>query len=58
MEQVKGIEPSLSAWQAEVLTAILHLHLEARPRVELESRDYKSLILATKLAGHKQDRFG
>ena len=26
LEQVKGIEPSLSAWQAEVLTAILHLH--------------------------------
>lgn len=26
MEQVAGIEPALSAWQAEVLTAILYLH--------------------------------
>ena len=27
MEQVKGIEPLLSAWQADVLTAILHLRI-------------------------------
>ena len=27
MEQVKGIEPSPTAWQAVVLTVILHLHL-------------------------------
>ena len=27
MEQVTGFEPVLSAWQAEVLTTILYLHL-------------------------------
>ena len=49
---MKVIETSSVEWQSTVLTVVLHLHLEARPRVELESRDYKSLILATKLAGH------
>ena len=27
LEQVKGIEPSSTAWQAVVLTVILHLHM-------------------------------
>ena len=27
MEQVAGIEPAPSAWQAEVLAAILYLHI-------------------------------
>ena len=26
MEQVKGIEPSFSAWKADVLTIVRHLH--------------------------------
>ena len=36
MEQVMGIEPTPTAWQAIVLTVILHLHILAdRPRFEL-----------------------
>ena len=30
LEQVAGIEPAPSAWQAEVLAAILYLHIGVR----------------------------
>ena len=30
LEQVTGLEPVLSAWQAEVLTTILYLHIPVR----------------------------
>ena len=33
LEQVAGIEPALSAWQAEVLTAILYLHKSILPNL-------------------------
>ena len=35
LEQVTGFEPVSSAWQAEILTFILYLHLEAKTRIEL-----------------------
>ena len=35
MEQVKGIEPSSLAWQANVLTVVLHLHMGWMMRIEL-----------------------
>ena len=28
VEQVKGIEPSSSAWKADVLAVVRHLHLQ------------------------------
>ena len=34
LEQVAGIEPAPSAWQAEVLAAILYLHLEPATGIE------------------------
>ena len=55
---MKVIETSSVEWQSTVLAVVLHLHLEARRRVELRSRDYKSLILATKLAGRWKGRRG
>lgn len=52
LDGIMGFEPTSSGWQPEILTKLNYIPMEARPRVELESRDYKSLILATKLAGH------
>ena len=35
MEQVKVIETSSIEWQSTVLAVVLHLHLEAKTRIEL-----------------------
>ena len=32
---MKGIEPSSQPWQGRIITSILHLHLEAKTRIEL-----------------------
>ena len=57
MERVEGIEPSRSAWKAEVLplnytrinwfTSMYKLYLEAAPRFELGSKGFADLCLTT-----------
>lgn len=48
MEQVKGLEPLLIAWQAIVLTFILYLHIPVRlPPYWLFCIDIKEKIAAT-----------
>ena len=46
MEQVTGFEPVSSAWQAEILTIILYLHIWSRQQESnLQPTDYKSVAL-------------
>ena len=45
MEQVKGIEPSFTAWKAVALAIVLHLHLAAEARFELTLDESKSSVL-------------
>ena len=46
MEQVAGIEPAFSAWQAEVLTSIRYLHMEHHAGIEPAPSAWKADILA------------
>ena len=56
VEQVKGIEPSPVAWQATVLTVILHL-LERVMGIEPTSSAWKADILAVVRHPHNDNFF-
>ena len=54
-EQVMGVEPTSSAWKADVLAVVRHLHVDFpfgnagdgnRTRTMFPSRDFKSLASA------------